>query len=719
MDSKDLPKDLLSPYNPQEQERAIYEQWESSGCFNPDNTPSKDGEPYTILMPPPNANGKLHVGHVLFVTLQDMMSRYKRMQGKRVLWIPGVDHAGFETQVVYEKKLEKEGTSRFSMSREKLYKDILDFTSQNRAHMENQLRTLGASCDWSRSFFTLDDKIRDGVYATFKRLGDDGLLYRGLRSVHWCPKHQTGFSDLEIENTEQKDPFYYIQYGPFVIGTVRPETKFADKYVVVNPNDERYAEYKHGQTFEVEWINGPITATVIKDEAGDIERGTGAMTITPWHSSIDWDIAQRHNLNYEQIIDERGKLTNVAGEFAGLGINEARKKVVEKLSSMGLLVKVDENYTHSVPRCYKCNREIEPQLKEQWFIKIKPLASRAMKAIESGEVSFITERYVRVAQNWLSGIHDWNISRQIVWGIPIPAKICKECGYGVPDIDNRVTKCDKCGGEVVDDTDTFDTWFSSGQLPFLTLGYPNGEDYKRHYPTSIIESGNDIVFFWILRMIMLGLYVTGSVPFKEIYLHGMVKDSKGVKMSKSKGNAIDPKDVINEYGVDALRMGYIVGNVPGESARFSPEKVRGYKKFTNKVWNVARFVLTQTDDETEQKTTFAETDAKRFQEWREVLDDITDDMEHHRYHLSSEKIYHYIWHTFADKIIEESKEIMKEGSEEEIASRKRLLLCIFIEVLKTLHPYMPFVTESIWKHIPTGNLKRNKFLMLETWPSKK
>ena len=710
----DIPEVFLSPYSHIESEDEMYALWEKSGYFNPDKLPGNKNEAYTIIMPPPNANGSLHAGHALFVTLEDMMARYQRMRGKRALWVPGMDHAGFETQVVYEKKLAKEGRSRLDMSSEELYEEILAFTLENKAHTENQLRSLGASCDWSRMLFTLDDQVKKQVYATFSQLEKDKLLYRDLRSVHWCPKHQTGFSDLELEHIERKDPFYYLQYGPFVIGTVRPETKFADKYVVVHPDDERYKEYEHRQKISVEWINGPIKATVIKDEAGDPEKGTGAMTITPWHSKVDWEITQRHNLEYEQIINERGKLLPVAGEFADMNITEAREKIVEKLKEKGLLVKVDEDYEHTVSVCYKCGREIEPQLKKQWFISMKPLAEKAIKAIKKGDVSFVTERHQRVALHWLSQIQDWNISRQIVWGIPIPAKICAECGHGMVDIDDSVAECAQCGGSVEHDRDTFDTWFSSGQWPFITLGYPESEDYKRYYPTAMMETGNDILFFWVVRMLMLGLYRTNKVPFKKIYLHGLVRDSKGEKMSKSKGNVIDPTEVTEEYGTDAVRMAYIVGNVPGEHINFSLDKIRGYKKFANKIWNMGRFVLTETKG-CEYRTDFTADDKILADNFDTLLQEITDDMEHHRYHLAAEKLYHYVWHTFADSIIEESKPILSGDNAETKQSRQSLLLHLYTASLKALHPFMPFITETIWQHIPPGPYKTQEILMIEQW----
>jgi valyl-tRNA synthetase len=489
-----IPELFLSPYNPADHEDTIYKLWQDSGYFNPDNLPGERTEQFSIVMPPPNANGSLHAGHALFVTVQDIMMRFERMRGKKTVWFPGADHAGFETQVVYEKKLEKEGRSRFQMTREELYTEILEFTLANKSFMEGQIRSLGASCDWSRELFTIDDKVVKIVYDTFKQLETDGLLYRGARSSNWCPKHQTSFSNLEVEHEERTEPFYYFKYGPFVIGTARPETKFGDKYVVMHPDDARYTEYEHGQKIEVEWINGPITATVIKDQAGDPEMGTGVMTITPWHSGIDFEIAKRHNLDYEQIIDWRGKLLPISEEFAGMDIREARKKIVEKLEAKGLVDHIDEKYHHSVPCCYKCGREIEPQIKEQWFVHMKPLAEKALAALDDKKFEFVTERDERVFRHWLTNIDDWPIARQIAWGIPIPAKVCDDCGHGMVDTENNITSCAKCGGSVHQDPDTFDTWFSSGQWPLCVTDFGGeSDDFKNYYPTSVMETGKDII----------------------------------------------------------------------------------------------------------------------------------------------------------------------------------------------------------------------------------
>lgn len=688
---------LLKPYDPKETEERIYELWEKSGFFNPDNLPGKRTEPFTIIMPPVNANGSLHAGHGLVMTVEDIMIRYKRMQGYKTLWLPGLDHAGFETQVVYEKKLEKEGRTRFDIPKDELYKEILDFTLSNSQNIKSQIRRMGASCDWSREKFTLDEGIVKIVYDTFKKMFDDGLVYRGKRIVSWCSKHQTSFSDLEIKDEEAIDSLYYLKYGPFTIATARPETKFGDKYVVMHPKDERYKEYTEGQKIKLEWINGPIEATVIKDESIDMEFGTGVMTITPWHDATDFEIAERHGLDKEQVIDERGVLLPIAGEFAGMHIKKARPLIIEKLQGKGLVEKIDENYKHVVRKCYKCGTVIEPQIKNQWFVKMKPLAEKALPLIEKGEITYIPDHYKKITLHWLNNIMDWNISRQIVWGIPIPAKICTKCGDGTVDLKNEITKCPKCGGEVEKDKDTFDTWFSSGQWPFASLGFPENEDSKTFYPTSVMETGGDIIFFWVSRMIMLGLYRTGKVPFETVYLHGMVLDAKSQKMSKSKGNVIDPLVLTDKYGTDAFRMGMTVGNTPGTSLALGEDKIKAYKHFANKIWNIARYVLDK-----EKKGELKEELIKEFQD---LVKDVTEDMDKFRFYLAAEKIYHYVWHRFADVIIEESK-----GKEDYGAT----LYYILENSLKLLHPFMPFVTEEIWSMMPGKEEK--KMLVVEDWP---
>jgi len=703
---------LLKPYDPKQTEERIYKLWEDSGFFNPDNLPGDRSEKFTIIMPPANANGSLHAGHGLVMTIEDIMTRYKRMRGFKTLWLPGLDHAGFETQVVYEKKLEKEGRSRFGMDPKELYKEILDFTLTNSSNIKSQIKKMGASCDWSREKFTLDSDVIKTVHQTFKRMYDDGLIYRGNRIVSWCSKHQTSFSDLEIKDEERIDEFYYLKYGPFTIGTARPETKFGDKYVVMHPNDQRYIEYAHGQKIQLEWINGPIEATVIKDEAADMEFGTGVMTITPWHDATDFDIAERHSLDKEQIIDENGKLLPIAGEFASMHIKKARPLIIEKLQQKGLVEKIDPAYKHVVRTCYKCGTIIEPQIKSQWFVKMKPLADKALEKIESGEIEYIPEHYKKITTYWLSNIMDWNISRQIVWGIPIPAKICIKCGHGMADLDNTITSCVKCGGEVVEDKDTFDTWFSSGQWPYVTLGYPNGKDFKIFYPTQVMETAGDIIFFWVSRMIMLGLYITDKLPFNTVYLHGMVLDAKGQKMSKSKGNVTNPIDLTQKYGTDAFRLSMIIGNTPGTSLNLSEDKIKGYKNFANKIWNATRFVLENTKD-FNIETPYDDEDKASHEELQKLIEEITKEMDEYKFYIVAEKLYHYFWHTFADVIIERSKKKIAVGAES-AASAKKLLYTQLRTLIIALHPFMPFVTEEIWSMLP--HTKEKNLLMIEPWP---
>ncbi|MDO8623908.1 MAG: valine--tRNA ligase [bacterium] len=725
-----MPDKFLKPYNPAETEGRIYKQWEESGYFNPDNLPlnasrsdasgehPSDALAFTIVMPPPNANGDLHAGHALFITLQDIFIRFKRMQGFKALWIPGADHAGFETQVVYEKKLEKEGRSRFQMEPKQLYDEILAFTLENKKNMEKQVRDLGASCDWSREKFTLDPDVVEKTQKTFEKMFEDGLVYRGKRTINWCAKHQTSLSDVETESVEEIAPFYYFKYGPFTIGTVRPETKFGDKYVVMHPEDERYKEWAHGQTLELEWINGPITATVIKDTAIDMAFGTGVMTITPWHSQVDFEIAKRYGLDMEPIIDLRGKLLPIASEFAGMKIAEARPKIVEKLAAKGLLVKTDESYKHIVKHCYKCNAMIEPQVKDQWFVKMAPLAQMALEAVNRGDVKFIPDNYEKIFRYWMENALDWNVSRQIVWGIPIPAWF-KNRGEVNEEI--LISREKPAGDEWGADTDTFDTWFSSGQWPLLVTGFPDGKDFKTYYPTDVMETGHDLIFRWVPRMIIFGLYLAKEAPFHTVYLHGLVNDANGKKMSKSKGNVINPLTITEKYGTDALRMGLIVGNTPGQDLALREDKIKGYKHFANKLWNIARFVLANASEPEKESRiglaaralSFSAHEQELLAELDAIAKDVTEDLENYRAYLAAEKLYHYVWHRLADDILEQSKPVLVGNDAIAKASRQALLLTLLDRVLRLLHPFMPFITEEIWSAIPQ---KESDLLMIAPWP---
>lgn len=709
-----IPEKLNKPYDPQSTEGRIYKLWEESGFFNPDNLPTRHVEPYTIIMPPPNANGRLHVGHALTITLEDIMIRYNRMQGKKALWVPGADHAGFETQTVYEKKLEKEGRSRFKMERQELYDEIMAFTLDSKKFMESDVRALGASCDWSRERFTLDSTVVAEVQETFRKLYRDNLAYRGYRTVNWCTKHQTSLSDVETETVEKTDKLYFITYGPFTVATVRPETIFGDVAIAVNPNDPRYQQYI-GQEIVVQHPENTLTLKVIADEAVDMKFGTGALKITPAHDHNDFRMSETHKLPRKEVIDQFGKLNSETGKYAGLKIAEARTKVVEDLQALGLIEKI-EDYTHAIPTCYKCATTIEPRVMPQWFIRMAPLAKRAADAVRQGEIRFIPDNFEKIFLYWMDNTIDWNISRQIVWGIPIPAVVCKKCNKGALDTDTPAGSPCPCGGVFVADTDTFDTWFSSGQWPLLALDHPNGKDLA-YYPTDVMETGRDLIFKWIPRMVIFGLYLKGEVPFRTVYLHGMVNDKQGKKMSKSKGNVVSPIELTDKYGADALRIGLVIGNTPGNDISLSEDKIKGYKHFCNKIWNATRFVLTNACDMTVDtlQPDLTSRDEEILAELDTVIKNVTTHFENYRFHLAGEELYHYFWHTFADIIIEEMKPRLSGTDEASKQSASWILLHVLATTTKMLHPFMPFITEELWDTFPFHNKER--LLIIESWPN--
>ncbi|MFA5024632.1 MAG: valine--tRNA ligase, partial [Patescibacteria group bacterium] len=689
-----------SSYNPKETEEKIYRLWEESGFFNPDNLPERHKQPFTIIMPPPNANGALHLGHALTTATEDIMIRYKRMRGFKTLWLPGADHAGFETQVVFEKKLEKEGSSRFEIlkqegGREKLYKMIWDFTQANKSHMEDQVRKLGASCDWTREKFTLDPDIIKTVYQTFQKMYEDGLIYRDNRIVNWCPKHQTALSDLEINWEERNDKLYYVKYflvdDPkqfIIVATTRPETIPGDFAIAVHPKNKQYKDFI-GKS-----VTNPLiqnrgkygdTIKVISDEMVDKDFGTGALKITPAHDVVDFEIGKNHSLplNY-QIIGWDGRMNELSGELNGLRILEARAKSIEILEKSGALEKI-EDYKHQVSVCYKCKNTIEPLPRAQWFIKMTEapkggkisLRDLAVEAVKSGKVKFVTKKFEKIFNHWMKNIRDWNISRQIVWGIPIPVWYCKKCNKDIIRIENdQPNKCPRCNNDSFEkETDVFDTWFSSGQWPFATLKACEPNDFEKFYPTSVMETAWDILFFWVARMIMFGIYITGKIPFEYVYLHGLIRDKDRQKMSKSKNNAIDPLGVIDLYGTDALRISLIVGNAPGNDPIVSEEKTRGYRNFANKIWNASKFIMMNLEDfDPSQKPAFTSNDKKILKDLGKFVKDVTRDMENFRFYAAGEKIYHYFWHTFADKIIEGAKPRLKSENQKDRLNAQYLLL---------------------------------------------
>lgn len=713
--------DIGPRYEHKEIEDKIYRLWEKSGYFNPDKLPNaKKRKPYCIIMPPPNANGALHIGHALFVTLEDIMIRFWRMRGRRTLWLPGADHAGFETQVVFDKKLEKEGRNRFAIERETLWKEIWDFTQDNKKVMENQLRRLGASCDWSRETFTLDPKVIKQVYTTFKKMYDDGFIYRDLRVVNWCPKHKTALSDLEVKYLERKDPLYYIKYGPLILATVRPETKFGDTALAVNPKDKRYKQYI-GKTIEAKGILGPIKFKVIADESVDPNFGTGVVKVTPAHDITDFEIWTRHKNEIpgpKIVIDENGRLTDETGPFKGLKVQEAREKIVEEMNKIGILEKIDPDYIHKVATCYKCGSTLEPIPKPQWFVKMKPLAKPALTAVKQNKIKFYPEHSKKVFIHWLTNIRDWNISRQIIWGIRIPAWFRGE----------EIKISEKSPGlGWKQDPDVFDTWFSSGQWPFVTLLARGSKsktknkkskleyvtkDFETFYPTDVMETGADILFFWVARMIMLGIYRTGKIPFRVVYLHGLVRDKDRQKMSKSKGNVIDPLGMADIYGSDAVRAALVAGNTPGRDTTISEDKIRGYRNFATKLWNIARFILMNSQatpavktnhNKFKNKINLSPADKKYIAQAQKIKNRVAKHIEKFEFHLALETVYHYIWHTFADKIIEEYKPKMN-------SSAHYVLQTILIECLTMLHPFMPFITEEIYQKILP-----DKHLIIKNW----
>ena len=721
--SNGMDEKLLKPYDPKNTEERIYKLWEESGFFAPEahppwvDNPSTNPnfrEPFTIVLPPPNATGVLNLGHTLEVSMQDTMIRYNRMQGKKTLWLPGTDHAAIATDSKVTKILEKEGLRKKDIGREKFLKRVEEFVEESRKIIASQLRKIGASLDWSREAFTLDDKRNLAVRTAFKQMYDDGLIYRSHRIVNWDPKGQTVISDDEIVYEERKTKFYTFKYGPFEIGTARPETKFGDKYVVMHPNDKRYKKWKHGDKMTVEWINGLIQATVVKDEMIDMEFGTGVMTITPWHSHEDFVLAEKYKLEKEQIIDRYGKLLPIAGEFAGMKIADAREKVIEKLKTKGLLVSIDENYVNRIATAERTGGIIEPQIMLQWFVDVnkkiksrgdKSLKELMLKPVREGKIKILPEHFEKVYFNWLENLRDWCISRQIWYGHRIPVWYLNNevyCGIDAP----------KESGWVQDE-DTLDTWFSSGLWTFSTLGWPEKtEDLKNFHPTSVINPGYEILFFWVARMILMSQYLIGEIPFKTVYLHGILRDAKGQKFSKSLGNGVDPIEVIETYGADALRMAMIVGIGPGADSKFDIQKVKAYGKFSNKIWNATRFVLDNVQNfDLLSPVVYDEEDKKSDEELKALIKEITKEMDEYKFYIVAEKLYHYFWHTFADVIIERSKKKILENRNAD--SAKRLFYTQLTILLTALHPFMPFITEEIWSMLPESK----GLLMVKKWPS--
>ncbi|MDB5179852.1 MAG: valS [Candidatus Saccharibacteria bacterium] len=694
---------LAKAYEPNEYEPNIYALWEKSGAFKP----SGKGEPFSTVMPPPNANGNLHIGHALDMGLKDISVRYKRMRGFDTVYIPGADHAGFETWVVYEKELGKQGKSRFDFTREQLYGQVWDFVDQQRGNMELQLRAIGVSADWEKLVFTLDSKVIKTVYSTFKKLWDDGLVYRGERIVNYSTKFQTSYADIEVDHKQEKGTLWHIAYplidrdGEIIIATTRPETLFGDTAVAVNPNDERYKDLI-GKKVRLPLADREIT--IIADDYVDAAFGTGAVKITPAHDPNDFEVGKRHDLERIQVIDFDGTMMNVPEEFKGLEVVEARKATLNALKAKDLIRK-EETIEHTVGYDYKSGLPIQPLIKDQWFLKMEPLAKRALEALENDEITFYPASRKQILKQYLQNIRDWNLSRQIPWGIPIPAfqNVDDENDWIFDEFVTEET-IEVDGKTYAREEDTFDTWFSSGQWPFITTEALEGGDLSRFYPTSLMETGTDLLDRWIARMIMLGLYVTDKVPFKDVYLHGMVLDEHSQKMSKSKGNVINPMDSIAAYGSDALRLGLIASRSPGQNQAFGPDRIIAGRNFCNKLWNIARFIENKLGDDYTPAAPVAKSLADHWiiSELKTAKETIERTLDNYRYAEASDAMYHVIWDSVADWYIEASKD--QDNPD---------LLAWVIDVSLTLaHPFAPFVTETIWQTLQW----HDSLLISETWP---
>jgi len=694
---------LAKAYEPNEYEPNIYALWEKGGAFKP----SGKGEPFSTVMPPPNANGNLHIGHALDMGLKDIMVRYKRMNGFDSIYIPGADHAGFETWVVYDKELAKQGKSRFDYTREELYSQVWDFVDKQRGNMELQLRAIGVSADWDNLVFTLDNKVIKTVYATFKKLWDDGLVYRGERIVNYSTKFQTSYADIEVDHKQEKGTLWHIGYpltngeGEIVIATTRPETMFGDTAVAVSAEDDRY---KHliGST-----VTLPLTGReipIIADEYVDAAFGTGAVKITPAHDPNDFEVGKRHDLERIQVIGFDGTMIDVPNDFLGLDVDAARKAVLKVLKEHDLIRK-EETIEHVVGYDYKSGLPIQPLIKDQWFLDMKPLAKRALEALENEELNFFPASRQQLLKQYLANIRDWNLSRQIPWGIPIPAfqNVDDENDWIFDDhVDQPTIEAD--GKTYKREEDTFDTWFSSGQWPFITTDALDGGDLSRFYPTSLMETGTDLLDRWIARMLMLGLYVTGEVPFKDVYFHGMVLDEHSQKMSKSKGNVINPMDSIAEYGSDALRLGLIASRSPGQNQAFGSDRIVAGRNFCNKLWNIARFIENKLGDDYAYAEPVAQSLADHWiiNELKTAKETIDRTLEGYRFAEASEAMYHAIWDSVADWYVEASKD----------QDNPDLLAWVLDTSLKLAHPFAPFVTETIWQTLPW----HDSLLITENWP---
>ena len=710
----------LTTYNPKEIEQQWYTYWEEKGYFHEEVDTNK--EPFSIVLPPPNVTGQLHMGHALDNTLQDILIRTKRMQGYNVLWMPGTDHAGIATQVKVEENIMKtEGKSRHDLGREEFLKRVWEWKQEYGSTIVKQIRSLGASCDWTRERFTLDEGYHEAVLKVFVALYEKGLIYRGERITNWCPNCLTALSDIEVEHEDENGHLWHIKYPVIgeedvflTVATTRPETMFGDVAVAVNPNDERYAHLV-GKELLLPFVNRHIP--IIADEYVDQSFGTGCVKITPAHDPNDFEMGQRHNLESIVVMNPDGTMNAGAGHFVNMPRELARKQVVAELEAQGLLEKVEE-HGHSVGHCSRCNTTVEPMVSKQWFVSMEPLAKPALEVVRDKSIEFVPERFTKTYTNWLESIRDWCISRQLWWGHRIPAWYCQDCGETIVTTET-LTECPHCHGKVEQDPDVLDTWFSSALWPFATMGWPdNTEEVTHWYPTSVMVTGYDIIFFWVARMIFMGLEFKEEIPFKHVFIHGLVRDSQGRKMSKSLGNGINPLEVIEEYGADALRFTLVTGNTPGNDMRFYMERVEANRNFANKIWNASKFVLMNLEGFDESFVPSAEdytlADKWILEEYNKTVTNITNNLDKFELGEAASAVYDFIWNTYCDWYIELAKPRLynKEGGRDR-QTVQYLLVSILRHMMELLHPFMPFVTEHIWQHLP----HEGESIMVAPWPS--
>ena len=713
-----MKKDLPKTYDPKLVESSIYDMWMENDCFKAN--PDPDKKPYSIVMPPPNVTGQLHMGHALDSTLQDILTRYKRMEGYSALWLPGTDHAGIATQIKVEEELRvKEGKTRYDLGREKFLERVWAWKEKYGSRIVEQQRKLGVSCDWSRSRFTMDEGCSRAVREAFCEMYDKGLIYKGSRIINWCPHCLTALSDAEVEYVDKPGHLWYIRYplsdgsGDIVVATTRPETMMGDTGVAVNPNDEKF-QHLIGKTCILPIMNREIP--IVGDEYCEIGFGTGAVKMTPAHDPNDFEVGLRHNLDVIRVIADNGTINENGGKYNGMDRYECRKALVKDLEEQGYLVKT-EPYSHNVGTCYRCHNDVEPLISAQWFVKMKPLAEEAIRVVKDGTIKFVPERFSKTYLNWMENVHDWCISRQLWWGHQIPAWYCDECGH-INVSREDPTKCEKCGcTHLTRDEDVLDTWFSSGLWPFSTLGWPDldSEDLKYWYPTTDMVTGYDIIFFWVARMVVSGMEQMKKEPFKTVFIHGLVRDDKGRKMCKSLGNGIDPLEMAEKYGADALRFNLITGNSPGNDMRFYVEKCEAMRNFANKIWNASRYVLMNLTVEETGLPDAADLEIE--DKWvltklNTLIKEVTENMDAYELGVASAKVYDFIWDTYCDWYIELTKARLYGENEKSKLAAQKVLVYVLDQFLRLLHPFMPFITEEIWQAIP----HEGKFLMLADWP---